>query len=234
MDNESSNFRSLTHKKVGEIEREMFTKIRLVMIAELARSLPYMRWAIEWDEQMICEFVDWCIGEYPSWKPEDFILFLKMARHGEFKTKYDHSLDYLTFCYWTKEYAGRVLDQIEIERVGKKKPQTEMNLIDHPKVTAEEVAEADRIYKAMLDKLANKGKEPIAPEYTEHEATIHIRTAENAYRKAMQDYVDRLQIPLNSPLVAVAAKEEFQENNPKKDWINEFIFTNFGYKGQVK
>ena len=235
LNRELPTLRNLRHLNMTAFENDLYLEYRAAMIAMFSQAVNFMRWSITWDADMVCEFIDYIFVEYPNWKPDDFALFIRYMKIGKFKSKYEHSIDYPTLCQWTVEYQNMWMDCVGNEGAAKKAPEIKPEKqLAAPKVSQQEVEEAKEIYNQMLDRLANKGKEPIAPEYSEPEAMQHIKSADKAYRWAMQTYIDKLQIPLNSPLVLEAAKEEFQENNPKKDWINEFIFTNFGYKGQVK
>lgn len=214
-DNESITFRSITHKNVSEIEKKVFAIYRVAMADAFMKAIRYLKTAITWEKDMVVEFVDVIVSEFPNWKPEDFFLFLDMAKTGKFSDKYEHSVDFPTLIGWAHKYDELKLRAIESERV--------VEIPEAPaepgmKYTQEEIDRATQDLYQMLNRKDTAKKLPKPePEFMQLQ-----RMAFNAYQRAKNDYLMAEGVPENQYL-RESAREQFEKENPIEQWCEDWI-----------
>jgi len=217
-DNESITFRSITHKNVSELEKKVFAVYRVAMADAFMKAIRYLKTAITWEKDMVVEFVDVIVSEFPNWKPEDFFLFLDMAKTGKFSDKYEHSVDFPTLIGWAHKYDELKLRAIESERVVDVPSLPEL---PGKKYTQEEIDRATEDLYQMLNRM-DTAKKLVKPE---PEFMKLQRLAFNAYQRAKSEYLMKEGVPENEYL-RESAREQFEKENPIEEWVKDWIKNN--------
>ena len=218
MNPELVTLRSITHRNTTDEEKRLFGQYRVLMAGEFAKSLNYIKTGVSFDKDMCIEFVDAVVLEFPNWKPEDFMLWCRMAREGKFRDKFEQTVDYPMLMSWLHKYDEKKAQLIEAERV-----------IEAPK----EVIEPDREYtQEEVDKhiqdfyqmMENKQKErrDKIPHGVEPEFMALQRRAYQAYRKE----AERVSMTETNSYMQHAAKVQWMQQNNEVEWCKKWVEEN--------
>jgi len=222
------SFRSVTHRNVTELDKQVFAVYRVAMVDAFSKALRFIKSAITWEKDMLIEFVDTVVNEFPNWKPEDFFLFLDMAKNGIFRTKFEQTVDYPTLMGWVREYDHLKLRAIESQMVTytaiEEKPQ--------PKVSPEEVEQVLRDFYANAKR--PKPESELSKRAEQPERWAHMKQAQLEYRQAMRQYAFDVEGAAAHPYRILAAEDEFRKANDEKEWIANRIFEVHGYRIEIE
>lgn len=215
-DGESVSFRSITHRSTTDFEKQILNVYRVGMADAFMKGLRFLKTGITWEKDMIIEFVDEIVAEFPNWKPEDFFLFVDMMKKGKFGDKYEQTIDFPILMRWAHDYDDLKLRAIESERV--------VEIPEEPfepdrKYTEEEVK---RLTDDLYQMLRRKSQRSNMKNVDEPEDMRLQRMAFNAYRRAQEDFVMTEEVPENN-LLREAARQQFEEQNPVNEWCQNWI-----------
>lgn len=186
------------------------------MAKELTRTLSMVKSAIQWDSEAVIEIIDYTVQEFPHWKPEDFMLMCRMVRQGEYKTQFEHSVDYPTFIGWMHKYDHSRVAEIEKERIIDVPAAPEL---PEKNYTQEEVDQYTRdFYQMMQAKQKAREKEPVPEPYDQY----LTRKARQAYREE----AERVSLEEDNRYMRDAAKELWKQQNNEVEWVREWISKN--------
>jgi len=202
---------------------------RMELIKEVINVRPYIKGLNEWNENMIIEFVDMIQVEFPNWKPTDFILFLDKSKRGEFKSKFEHSVDFPTWFQWAHDYDNQLLEAIERNR----KPVVELSTETHTSTT-ESSEDVLRAFYAQMKHKRELG-------FIEHQKRMEkypdqwqdMREAQQAYRQASLDHATETEGENANGFRILAARQEWEQANPENEWVSNWIEMYKHYKIEI-
>jgi len=205
---EMITFRSVTHKNATELDRQVFNIYKVSMTDTFLKTLRFIKSGITWDKEMVLEFIKEVVHEFPNWKPEDFYLFMDMAKSGKFRDKFEQSVDFPILMSWARMYDEIKLRAIEKERIERPKIAKEDKPVKETPEELERIKEiANNFYKEMASKKA--------VEMDVREETSGMKAVREKYKR-YQDACHKFAMKDESNYLH--GREEFRKNNPFKDF----------------
>jgi len=205
---EMITFRSVTHRNATEEDRQVFELYRVSMADSFLKTLKFIKSGIVWDKDMVIEFINEVVHEFPNWKPEDFYLFMDMAKSGKFRDKFEQSVDFPILMSWARMYDEIKLRAIEKERIERPKIAEEDKPVKETPEELERIKEiANNFYKEMASKKA--------VEMDVREETPGMKAVREKYKR-YQDACHEFAMKDESNYLH--GREEFRKNNPFKDF----------------